>query len=346
MERVKNIIKKALSEKTATAIALGVVRKGEKPLLIALGKEEENGAEITKDTLFDIASLTKVVFTAPLVLKFAEKGMLSLKDSLNFYISGFPEEITLLSLLSHTSGIISWLPLYSEKCEGAPEKLQEVPEITLETAVERIKKCGIVRKPFQKVEYSCMNYILLAYILKKVSGEPLEKLAKEFFGEIGMENTMFNPPPEKPAVATENLKGTVHDENARALRGVSGNAGIFSSLSDLSKFSEMILNGGVSGEKKFLSRFSIKLMREVQTGNLRPRRTAGWIYGKDFGGAPDFASEDSIGHSGFTGTSMFFDFKGNIAIIILTNRVYYGRENKKHIRLRRILSNAVYGEIL
>ncbi len=346
MQRIENIIKKALSEKTATAVALGVVRNGKKPLFILRGKEEENGAEITKDTLFDIASLTKVVFTAPLVLQFAERGMLSLKDSLSYYVSGFPEEITLLSLLSHTSGIVSWLPLYSEKCEGTPEKLEKVPQISLKTAVGRIKKCGIVSKPFQKVEYSCMNYILLAYILEKVSGEPLEKLAKSFFGEIGMKNTMFNPPPEKPSVATENLKGAVHDENARALGGVSGNAGIFSSLSDLVKFSEMILNGGISGKKKILSRFSIKLMREVQTGNLRPRRTAGWVYGKDFGGAPDFASEDSIGHSGFTGTSMFVDFKENTAIVILTNRVYYGRENKKHLRLRRILSNAVYGEML
>ncbi len=346
MERIENIIKKALSEKTATAIALGVVRNGKKPLFILRGREEENGAEITKDTLFDIASLTKVVFTAPLVLQFAEKGMLSLKDSLSYYVNGFPEEITILSLLSHTSGIVSWLPLYSEKCKGAPEKLEKMPKISLKTAVERIKKCGIARKPFQKVEYSCTNYILLAYILEKVSGEPLEELAKGFFGEIGTKNTIFNPPPEKPSVATENLKGTVHDENARALRGISGNAGIFSSLSDLVKFSEMILNGGISGKKKILSRLSIKLMREVQTGNLRPRRTAGWVHGKDFGGAPDFASEDSIGHSGFTGTSMFVDFKENIAIVILTNRVYYGRENKKHLRLRRILSNAVYGEVL
>ncbi len=345
MERINEMIKDAIKDKVATAVAVAVVRKN-KTLFFVEGREEENGAEITKDTLFDIASLTKVVFTAPLVLKFAEKGMISLKDNLNFYIDGFPEDITILSLLTHTSGIVSWLPLYSESCKGMPKRVENVPNITIYKAVEQIKKCGIVHKPFEQVEYSCMNYILLAYILEKISGQHLKTLAENFFKELGMKNTCFNPSREKRVVATEQIKGIVHDENARALSGISGNAGIFSSIYDLAIFTKMLLLNGMAESGRVLTPYSIRLMQTVQTGKLYPRRTVGWVYGKDFNGAPDFASENSIGHSGFTGTSMFLDFAEDVAIIILTNRVYYGRENKKHLRFRRILSNAIYGELL
>ncbi len=347
MEKIKKIISDVVSNKVATGIAVAVVRKNSDPVFIVSGREEEKrGNEITKDTLFDIASLTKVVFTAPLVMRFVEKGYLSLRDSLSEYLNGFPEDITILSLLTHTSGIVAWLPLFDKECKGTPEKLDSVPKITLETAVERIKRCGIIRKPFEKVEYSCMNYILLGAVLEKISGKSLKELSEEFFRSLGMQSTGFNPEKGKQVAATEGLKGVVHDENARSLSGISTNAGIFSSASDLALFSEMMLGeGALRNGERVLSQFSVRLMREVKTGNLSPRRTVGWIYGKDFNGAPDFAPDDSIGHSGFTGTSMFLDFKNGIGIIILTNRVYYGRNNKKHIRLRRVLSNAIYAEV-
>jgi CubicO group peptidase (beta-lactamase class C family) len=167
---------------------------------------------------------------------------------------------------------------------------------------------------------------------------------------LQMKSTVFNPKTEKVA-ATEKvegirLKGVVHDENARALGGVSTNAGLFSNLEDLEAFVQMMLNFGKLKENKVLTRYSVMQMLKVQTGTLMPRRTVGWLSGKYFSGAPDFASEKSIGHSGFTGTSIFMDFERKVGIIILTNRVYYGRANRKHIRLRRLISNAVYGELL
>ena len=348
MERIKEIVLQAIEEKVATAIAVSLVRKSGAVFEIAEGREEEGGEKISPHTLFDVASLTKVMFTAPNILLLAEKGMLSLKDPLNTYLENFPPEITIESLLTHTSGITAWLPLYKTPPVGTPEHLSTVPRITLDEAVQKIREFGIERKPFEKVEYSCMNYILLGAVMEKVSKKSIKEVAGAFFEEMGMRETMFNPlsSSSKSIASTEKIKGVVHDENARALGGVSTNAGLFSSIKDASRFVEMLLNEGTLSEKRILSRHSVSLMRSVLTGSLTPRRTAGWIFGQDFNGAPDFASQHSIGHSGFTGTSMFIDFKEDAAIVIFTNRVYYGRGNKKHIRLRRILSNAIYGEFL
>ncbi len=351
MDRIKGIkalVQSAIKEKVATAVAVSLVKKDGTVFEIAEGKEEEGGKNITTHTLFDLASLTKVVFTTPIVLRFAERGLLSIRDPLNLYLENFPPEITLEVLLTHTSGITAWLPLYKNPPVGVPQHLDKVPRITLSEAVRKIREFGIVRKPFEKVEYSCMNYILLGAVMEKVSGKKLEQIASEFFAEAGMRETMFNPlkGSAKSIAATENIKGLVHDENARALGGVSTNAGLFSSLKDASLFAKMLLSEGTLSGRRILSRHSISLMRSARTGNLSPGRTVGWISGLDFSGAPDFASQNSIGHSGFTGTSIFIDFDADAAIVILTNRVYYGRDNKKHIRLRRTLSNAIYGEFL
>ena len=340
---IERIIENAVNEKAATGIAISFVTENKTERFV-FGKTEENGTDINEKTLFDLASLTKSIFTAPLTLKFAEEGILSINDSVSYYLKGFPEEITIRSLLTHTSGIAAWLPLYKKIPIGEP-KGESVKNITLQEAVEKIKMFGIKRKPFEKVEYSCMGYILLGAILEKVSGKNLKTISEEFFESMSMKDTGFLPKGDDIA-ATESvngtrLKGIVHDENARALSGVSTNAGLFSNVTDLEKFVRVMLKGGAS----ILSPFSVNLMREKQTGNLIPERTIGWLKGRFFNGAPDFAPEDSIGHSGFTGTSIFIDFENEYGVIILTNRVYYGRENKKHIRLRRIVSNTFYGRL-
>jgi len=346
MERLEKIIRDAINERIATAIAVAFVRKSGVVFEITLGKEEENGKEISPHSLFDVASLTKVMFTAPNVLKLANDGLLSLKDPISIYIKGFPSDITVESLLTHTSGIISWLPLYKDPPIGTPSHIDNLPLITLEEAVEKIRKYGIIRRPYEKVEYSCLNYILLGYIMEIVTGKKLDSIAKEFFSQLEMFETMFNPKTKEGVVATEKLKGVVHDENARSLNGVSTNAGIFSSIRDASIFVRMLLNEGKILDKEVLPKKAVQLMAEVRTGELSPKRTIGWVWGPNFGSAPDFASKNSIGHTGFTGTSMFVDFDNDASIVIFTNRVYYGRENTRHLHLQRIISNVIYGEYL
>jgi CubicO group peptidase (beta-lactamase class C family) len=185
---LESIVEKALKDNVATAVAVSVVDKKDIIKRVTAGKEEENGREIDARTLFDLASLTKVIFTAPLVLKFAEQGKLSLKDSLNTYLDGFPEDITILSILLHVSGIVGYLPLYKNPPVGAPSEYGEIvkEKITLRDAVDKIRLYGIKRKPFKEVEYSCMGYILLGAVLEKVSGKTLQALAEEFFSTFSL----------------------------------------------------------------------------------------------------------------------------------------------------------------
>lgn len=343
------IIKKAIEDKVATGIAVGIVKKDGKVNEFVYGKTEEGGANITRDTLFDLASLTKVVFTTPYILRLIEEGEISLNDPLNLFIEGFEDEITIKNLLTHTSGLKSWLPLFSSDINLTNEVPYEVNTISKENAIEKILKYGIESHPNAKVEYSDLGFILLGFVIEKVVERPLRDVAKEFLNSLGMEKTSYEASGMVCAteeVGGKHLVGVVHDENARSLGGVSGHAGLFSNLKDLEKYALIILNEGTYDSNKFFLRESIRLIQETATNELKPERTIGFVKGRYLSTAPDFAPFDSIGHTGFTGTSIYFDFEKGISIIILTNRVYYGRKNTKHMHFRRVIGNLIYKELL
>ncbi|BAL80428.1 serine hydrolase domain-containing protein [Caldisericum exile] len=348
--KLEKVIDDALENKIATGIAVSIVDRKNRIFEITKGHTEEEGEDITKATLFDLASLTKVVFTTPYILKLVEDGLLSINDPVSLYVNGFPENITLKNLLTHTGGLKPWLPLFSDDLNIDNSKPYEVKQITKEEAIDKIIKFGIDASPNVKVEYSDLGFILLGFIIETITKKDLKECAREFFDEISMFSTTFGPVQGDVAsteiVQGKHLKGIVHDENARALGGISGHAGLFSNLNDLERYALFILNSGSIDEKRILTEDSIVLMKETATTDLKPERTIGFIKGKYLSTAPDFASVESIGHTGFTGTSIYFDFKRSIAIIILTNRVYYGRENNKHMHLRRIIGNLIYKEIL
>lgn len=297
--------------------------------------------DITEDTLFDLASLSKLVATTMVTLKFIENGKLNLNDNIGYFLdnTGNFADCEIRHLLTHTSGLPAWIPLF--------ERLNQKSE-TLNTILNA-DKCY---KTGEDVCYSCMGYIVLQNILEKVSGEPLDNLAQKYvFSPLGMYSTCYNPAitrsneKELPIAATERYlhtgewaTGHVHDENAYFLDGIAGNAGVFSTLDD------MITFAGMCSEKGITKNGDTYLPREIfdlAIKNHTPQKTEARGLGfqlKDVHNSPmgELMSTGSYGHSGFTGTSFYTDYETGLWGILLTNAVHYGRENRnQYFSIRR-----------
>lgn len=307
-----------------------------------LGKN--NSIPVNHDTMFDLASLTKVVATTPIIVKMLEQGKISLYDLVSDYLEEFREndELRIIHLLTHTSGFEAFSDLYN-KCDHMRE------------VVEYISKSKRTCQIGKEVVYSDYNFILLKEIAEKILNKPFEVVANEYvFEPLSMNNTKFNPKNTSNIACTEfdsitgrYLKGIVHDENARFFGGVSGHAGLFSNIKDLSKYCEMYLNLGRDHVgKMFMGKRSIDMIRHNYTYGLEESRGIGFCvkdYENSSGG--ELMSKGAIGHTGFTGTSMWIDFELGVYIVLLSNRVNLGRENNKIIKLRRHFHNAVINSI-
>lgn len=291
---------------------------------------------VTPNTLFDMASLSKIISTTMIALKAIETGKLCLDDKIHdFYEKYYDKgDLTIKNLLTHTSGISAHIPLYTFG-------------IKPNAAIATILKSPFDYKTNRETVYSCMGYILLGDILQKIYEAPLNEIAEKLvFSPLSMENTTYKPMSSNVA-STEFCKdlndyacGTVHDENARFLGGVSGNAGVFSTLDDVIKFCTMLSKNGDG----FLSPATFSIAVKSYTPSFSENRGLGFLL---TGSKPTFAgdllSEGSFGHTGFTGGSLVVDKVSGVYAILLTNRVHFGRENDQIIRFRRRFYNSVYG---
>jgi len=291
---------------------------------------------LNERTLFDIASLTKVVATAPAVMKLLEEGRISLLDPLTRWFPEFEgtgrEDITVLNLLTHTSGL-------NDVAIG--------PTDPLATAIHKaaLQKSG--RLPGGRFYYADINYILLSELVRRVSWMPLDRYCMEnFYGPLGMGDTMFLPPRElagsiAPTLSTANQlqAGVVQDENARYLGGVAGHAGLFSSASDLSRFAMMILNNGrIYGRRVFSERTLEQMTAPYFFSSGRVVRGLGWdIHSPYSSPRGNYFSNMSFGHTGYSGTSIWIDPQRDLFVILLTVR--YNYRDTRHInRLRSDIS--------
>jgi len=300
-----------------------------------------------KDTIFDIASLTKVVATTTAIMQLIEMGQINLWDSLKHYYpelpSGQKEEITIFHLLTHTSGFPAIIRLWNQG-------------LNYEEKIKRVLNNPLEDKVGGKVIYSDLNFILLGGLIWRVTEQRLDKYASQYiFQPLGMAMTAFNPLKSLPYTeksdyaATERCEwrgrvmiGEVHDENAFSFDGVSGHAGLFSTIDDLGKFMQMLLNNGIYKGVRVLSSSSVKLMAKDWTYNLDSHRGLGWdLIGNPHSSGGVFFSETAFGHTGFTGTSIWVDTKLKIGVALLTNRVHPIRENKQIIAFRPLLHNLV-----
>lgn len=336
-ERITNFLETHVADGTFPGATVAVVGE-EGPLYRkAVGKAQTVlvTRDMTEDTVFDLASVTKAVATATSVVQLIDRGEINLRDSLCDFYDGVPTDkhdkcdITLGHLLTHTSGYASWLPLWEEV--DNPDEV--IDHILHDTPLEA--------EPGTQVVYSGLGYILLGDIVRRVTGTPLDKYAAaNIFEPLGMETTAFNPldtlpddlnyaATERSAYYDEVVVGKVHDENAAFLGGVSGNAGLFSTIDDLSRYATALLNGGKANGTRILSRPAVKMMTINWTARLEGDRGFGWdlteIFGHSDHGVP--FDKRTFGHNGFTGTSIWFAPRLNIAVVTLTNRVHPSREN-------------------
>jgi CubicO group peptidase (beta-lactamase class C family) len=295
---------------------------------------------MSPDTVFDVASLTKVVATMPAILALWEEGRIDLDALLGRYLKEFStpafREVTIRRLLTHSSGL-SDLPRREAMVRGFPE------------AAALQAKAGLAAAPGSTFVYSDIGFILLGEVVRRVSGEPLDRyVQKRFYGPLGMRSTTFRPPAAwRPRIApTEKidagppLRGVVHDGNARLLSGVAGHAGLFSTADDLSRFSRMILDGGTLDGHRYLKESTVRAMFTPHVIG-ETTRGLGWdmssTYSRTLG---SFFPEGSAGHTGFTGPSMWLDPASRQYVIILTNRVHPSGKGSV-VELRRRISAAV-----
>lgn len=302
-------------------------------------------ALVTDSTVFDIASLTKVVATTPSTLLLVERGLLSLQTRLGSLYPACPKDkadITIEQLLTHTSGLPQ-VPIYTDVA-------------SVEDAIPHILHLELQYAPGTQTVYTCLGFILLGDIVEKCTGQNLAAFSQEqIFEPLEMVDTCFNPEDEvkERCAYTEwrpetrvFAQGRVHDENCFTLGGATGNAGLFSTGGDLAKFSTMMIQDGGFGGKQILQPRTLRLLRRDYTAHLGESRTLGWMMkgvGPCSGG--DLIAHGSLGHTGFTGTSIWLDFELSSFFILLTNRVHPSRNNEGIVEFRRIFHNAAVTEL-
>lgn len=293
------------------------------------------------NTAYDMASCTKVVVTTTAIMLLLEEGKLRLYDAVIKYIPQFKHDnITLWDLLTHTSGLPAGIA-GSNEAKSKEELLEKM--FSLELKYEKNTK----------IVYSDVGFILLGMVVEKISGLTLDLFAEKYiFEPLEMTNSHFNPKNKELCAPTEIrgeivTRGEVHDEKALILGGVAGHAGLFSTVDDISKFIKMILHDGKYKNIQFLSKATIDLLfvpqvRETQGVSLvNEQRGLGWIVRGSFCSAGDLASEETILHTGFTGTNIFIDRINKVGFSLLTNRVHPTRDNVKIIPFRAKLGNYI-----
>lgn len=339
-ESLKNILLKGLEQGAYPCCAAAVGRGNEVFFRFSAGHRAlfPEKLPLTENTLFDMASLTKLMGTTMACLRMLEEGKIALNDKISKYFSQCfgKEDITVFMLMTHTSGISAHMPLYLDKDTG--------------DAVSAILSKPLAYPTGAKTVYSCMGYILLGKILEKIEGKTLDKIVKErVFVPLEMENSFYNPPADAICAATERdiftgemVCGVVHDENARFLNGISGNAGMFCTVNDTVRFAKMLSQRGAG----YLDEKTFSLAVTDYTKDFDESRGLGFqLYGgKPFPGGSKM-SIGSYGHTGFTGTSLFVDNKTGVYAILLTNRVHPTRENGLLYPIRREFYDTVFSEI-
>ena len=284
------------------------------------------------NTIFDLASLTKPVATASLLLLLQEQGMLDLEEPVSTFLPEFGKgeksEINLLHLLTHTSGLPAWANLYQD-CNTEAELRKQLFKLQLENPVGKV------------VVYSCIGYLILGEIIRKVTGASLSNFFETSIAlPLGLQNSYFSPAKKGIDVASiaptqycpwrkKLLRGIVHDENSFMFGEEGGNAGLFSTAIDLHRFCCMLLNDGEWKGIQVLTTYSVQqMLRNHHQTPLLPR-ALGWDYKEPSNGywsCGFLFPSGAVGHTGFTGTSLWMDPISQWIVIVLSNRIHLSRD--------------------
>lgn len=354
----------AIAQRQIPGAVLCIVEGDDIVYLKSYGYKEivPDSLPMTTGTVFDLASLSKCVGTTLSFMQLVEQGKVRLTDPVSRYIPGFKPwydvdekgvardsvEITVEDLMTHMSGIIPYINMTTFTARygtGCPDSL--IKYIATEAPRRFRPKTGYL--------YSCLNFITLQHILENITGERLCDYAqKNVFDALGLKNTYYRPTADKfgdiaPATYENGklLLGEVHDPTARVINlGNSGNAGVFSSAEDMAVIARCILRGGEWNGHRILGTETVRTMCTVPKDVFQFGRTLGWDAWSTSASQPgDFVDRTQcICHTGYTGTSMVIDFKHDIAIILLTNRVHPD-DSGSCSRVRATVANIVEGAL-
>ena len=349
------VVEQGVRDRAFPGAAYGILHNGEVVALDAAGQftYDASSPQVAPSTVFDLASLTKVMATTAIAMLLVDRGILSLDTRLGEILPGFvvgmipgsgKERVTLRSLLAHSSGLPGYARLFEQ---------HHSPEAVLRAAL----RLPLEVPPDTRAEYSDIGFILLGKALEVLSGDLLSRFFdREIASPLGLETARFCPPPDwrQHIPPTEHdtafrhriIQGEVQDENCFALGCVAGHAGLFASALDILRFAACFLNGGrTSSGKQLFDPDTIKLFATRQTAPAGTTRALGWDTPSDPSSSGKFFSPESVGHLGYAGTSLWIDPVRNLAVVLLTNRTWPDRSNDAIRQVRPNFHDAIVADI-
>lgn len=341
------VLQEAIATCAFPAASLAVTCRGRLVSLKALGSftfEHEIKGNPNPGTLFDLASLTKVVATTPMAMLLYERGLLDLDAPVAGIVPEFVtgaakdsrrNEVTVRMLLAHCSGLPAYEKLFA-RAHTREELLHAAFAVPLTT------------EPGSRAEYSDIGFIILGVVLERVADQTLDYFCRrEIFAPLGMANTVFSPPlnirPAIPPTADDKtfrqriIQGEVQDENAFVLGGVAAHAGLFSTAEDVAKFAHAMLRGG----RPILRPETVALFTRRESASIDSSRALGWDTPTTSSQSGKYFSPQSYGHLGYTGTSVWIDPNRQISVTLLTNRTWPGCSNQAIKQVRPQFHDAV-----
>ena len=342
------VLSAAVEQRAFPGAAFAALRGGEIVLQGSIGRftYEDDAESVTLSTIFDLASVTKVIATTTVAMLLVESAQLDLQQPV---VSVLPEfasddqrrnQITIQMLLAHSSGLPAYVKLF-ERAQDRDSLLRLALRVPLES------------DPDSRAEYSDIGFILLGEVLQRIAAEGLDSFcSREIFTPLGMKSTFFKPPltmrSKIPPTVNDRtfrnrvIQGEVHDENASVLGGVSGHAGVFSNTSDLMRFAESMLGHG----PKLLDTETISLFTRLQPSPTGTSRALGWDTPSVPSQSGNHFSRRSFGHLGYTGTSLWIDAEREIAIALLTNRTWPDNRSQLIKQVRPAFHDVLMQELL
>ena len=330
LAKIDHVVQRGISAGGYPGASVVVGRRGAAVWQKGFGKlswEKGSTPVDAERTIYDLASLTKVIGTTTALMVLYDEGKIHLDDPVSRYIPAFSggnkDLVTLRMLLEHRSGLPAGRDLW---------RLAHTPE----EARALVISTPLVCEPNRCYEYSDLGADMLGFVVEAAAGEPLDAFLQEHvWGPLGMTDTFFKPadslksrvaPTEVAPPRGYPLQGEVHDENAYALGGVAGHAGLFSTAPDLAVFAQMMLNGGVYDSTRIVADSTIALFTKRQPG--AGTRALGWDTCNDKGSCGQYLSENAYGHTGYTGTSIWIDPDRDMFVVLLTNRVHEAKAKR------------------
>jgi beta-N-acetylhexosaminidase len=347
-----------LRSQVDSAFPSAVVAVGSRGRIVLLEAVGHYGIDdprpVTTETVYDLASLTKVIGLTTACMMLVTEGKLDLDAPVQRYVPAFQgaakARVTIRHLLTHSSGLPAWRPLYTETTTRA-------------TAMALADTTPLAAEPGRVMVYSDLGAIVLTQVVEAITGERLDRfLDRRLFQPLGMASTRYLPPPEwrdriAPTERSQDgtiIRGTVHDENAWKLGGVSGHAGLFSTAPDLARFATWLLDAwhgrltpGRRPEGSVPELPAALVVDFTRRQGLPPgsSRALGWDTPSENSSAGTKLGPNAFGHTGFTGTSIWIDPDRDLVVILLTNRVHPTRENARIARVRPRVANLVVDAI-